>query len=339
MRPDLELAIERLPGLASLALWCRFADTDEDEIAFTDGSTVYAGAKYKKFDAKKRRFICLHEILHVALCHPQRAAQLEKRNLDFDAELLNIAADAIINSSLENLTALETPTDAWTLDNIWRILEETMTEKEKAANAKASSVVSSNVVTLHYSSSASSANKKIANLTRAEFTSASRWSCEELYYFLRAQSQQRTTFLARLAAAYEKDSLGGDLRRSNVAAGEKANFDAPALVPKTGEAKAADEKREWQQRLSLLRGTMPELFARLAGELPKTETPWEQILHAVVQTVFQEAIINDYSRPSRRWLAMERLPIERGRELAFFARRPAQTRRAPRGRARHIRLD
>ncbi len=28
MRPDLESAIEYLPGLASLALWCRFADTD-----------------------------------------------------------------------------------------------------------------------------------------------------------------------------------------------------------------------------------------------------------------------------------------------------------------------
>ena len=80
MRPDLEAAIEYLPGLASLALWCRFADTDEDAIAFTDGSTIYAGADYEKFDDKERRFICLHEILHIALCHPQRFAELEKRD-------------------------------------------------------------------------------------------------------------------------------------------------------------------------------------------------------------------------------------------------------------------
>lgn len=73
MRPDLEAAIEYLPGLASLALWCRFADTDDaDTIAFTDGSTIYAGADYEQFDCSTRRFICLHEILHVALCHPQR---------------------------------------------------------------------------------------------------------------------------------------------------------------------------------------------------------------------------------------------------------------------------
>ncbi len=71
MRLDLEAAIEYLPGLASLALWCRFADTDDvDAIAFTDGSTVYAGAEYERFEQKERRFICLHEILHVALCHP-----------------------------------------------------------------------------------------------------------------------------------------------------------------------------------------------------------------------------------------------------------------------------
>ncbi len=103
MRPDLEAAIEYLPGLAGLALWCRFSDTDDEAIAFTDGSTIYAGADYEKFDDKERRFICLHEILHVALCHPQRFAELQKGDsASFSPKLLNIAADAIINESLEN---------------------------------------------------------------------------------------------------------------------------------------------------------------------------------------------------------------------------------------------
>ena len=77
MRPDLESAIEYLPGLASLALWCNFADTDEDAIAFTDGQTIYAGAEYENFLDKERRFICLHEILHIALCHPNRFLTLD----------------------------------------------------------------------------------------------------------------------------------------------------------------------------------------------------------------------------------------------------------------------
>ena len=298
MRPDLESAIEHLPGLASLALWCLFADADDDEdaIAYTDGGTIYASAGYEKFSAKERRFICLHEILHVALCHPQRAAQLEKRDLDFNHELLNIAADAIINSSLENLTALETPSDAWTLAKIWQALDENITEKEKAANAASLSAAASNVIALHCSyGGAQSQSKKIANLTRAEFTSASRWSCEELYYFLKAQTSARANFLACLVAAYGKDALGGDLRESGKK-GEGTNSGKPQ----------ADEKREWQQRLALLRGTVPELFQRLAGELPKTETPWEQVLRSIVQTAFQETNINDYSRPNRRWLAMEK---------------------------------
>ena len=54
MRLDLESAIEYLPGLASLALWCRFADTDEEAIAYTDGNTIYAGADYEKFEPRTR---------------------------------------------------------------------------------------------------------------------------------------------------------------------------------------------------------------------------------------------------------------------------------------------
>lgn len=310
MRPDLESAIEFLPGLASLALWCNFADADdgEDAIAYTDGGTIYAGAGYEKFSAKERRFICLHEILHVALCHPRRAEQLRRRDLDFDAELLNVAADAIINSSLENLTGLETPSDAWTLAKIWQVLDDNITEKEKAANAANLPPSASSVITLHYSYGAQSQSKKIANLTRAEFVSANRWSCEEFYYFLKAQMQTRANFLACLVAAYRKDALGGDLREvcasgKNI---EKFNPDARAFDEKASQSQTANEKREWQQRLALLRGTVPELFQRLAGELPKVETPWEQILRSVVHTVFQETSITDYSRPSRRWLAMER---------------------------------
>ena len=48
------------------------------------------------------------------------------------------------------------------------------------------------------------------------------------------------------------------------------------------------------------------MLDRLAKELPRVETPWEQIFRSVVQTAFQEAIHKNYSRPSRRWLALER---------------------------------
>lgn len=291
MRPDLEAAIEYLPSLAGLALWCNFADTDQNAIAFTDGNTIYAGAGYEEFEPRTRRFICLHEILHVALCHPQRFAELEKRDrAAFNPQVLNIAADAIINDSLENLTGLKTPNDAWTLAKLWQCLE----KAEKAADP-------TKTVNSSYSSwSAEAQSRKIANLTRAEFVSASRWSCEELYYFLKSQVQSKTELHTFLTEFDERDALSQDLRRSACGKCEtnKSNY-------RDSETTNA-EKQNWQQRLALLRGTVPELFQRLAGELPRVETPWEQVFRNLIQTAFQEATHKNYSRPSRRWLALER---------------------------------
>ena len=296
MRPDLESAIEYLPGLASLALWCRFADTDEEAIAYTDGKTIYAGASYEKFEPKERKFICLHEILHVALCHQQRFDVLEKQDLSFDPLLLNIAADAIINKSLENLTGLETPANAWTLEKVWEVLEKT--DGEKGAVNSGST---------YYSFGAASQSRKIANLTKAEFTQANRWSCEELYYFIKAQSRRRTDFLEIIIEAYGKDSLGGDLCKKRESENGQKEYGSLTNANNCGSAAdVKDKKREWGRRLSLLRGTMPEVFQRLAGELPQVETPWEQILRSIVQTTFQEAIQINYSRPNRRWLSLER---------------------------------
>lgn len=299
MRPDLESAIEYLPGLASLALWCRFADTDEDEVAYTDGSTIYAGADYENFEPKQRRFICLHEILHIALCHPHRFAELKKRDVRFDPKLLNIAADAIINQSLEKLTGLETPPDAWTLARIWQCLEksEDRRDPQSAANSKSSAYYS-------FAAAASQQTRKIANLTRAEFCLVNRWSCEELYYFLKSRCQSETAFYGILIEFDGSDALAGDLRVEQ----QPGAVNASESYKANESEKAAhdDEKREWQQRLNLLRGSVPELLERLAGELPRVETPWEQIFRSVVQTAFQEEVHKNYSRPNRRWLALER---------------------------------
>ncbi|MEJ7860467.1 MAG: VWA-like domain-containing protein [Pyrinomonadaceae bacterium] len=301
MRADLEAAIEYLPGLASLALWCNFADTDEaNAIAFTDGSTIYAGKEYEKFEPKERRFICLHEILHIALCHPQRFAELKKRDPgNSDRKLLNIAADAVINTSLENLTALETPKNAWTLLRIWEWLEKSEDAKNPLA-AETSKNLS------YYSFNATAREqRKIANFTRADFSSVNRWSCEELYYFLRSRCQTESGFHALLVKFDDRDPLAGDLRVEKCNANKSSETRRPNDTTAI-EAKGNEEKRNWQQRLSLLRGSAPELLDRLAAELPRVETPWEQIFRSVVQTAFQEGGVKNYSRPNRRWLALER---------------------------------
>ena len=300
MRSDLEAAIEHLPGLASLALWCNFADTDEDAIAFTDGQTIYAGSDYEDFSDKERRFICLHEILHVALRHPNRFLTLEKQDCDFNPQLLNLAADAVINKALENLTGLDTPSGAWTLERIWSALE-----KSEDGNQRDNSISQSGAPS-NYSFGAISQPRKVGNLTKAEFTLAGRWSCEELYYFLKAQAQKSVCLSSVLISEYEKDSLGGDLRGMNVSSvGDESKNNQKMFAGASVSNNKTDENDDWRQRLMLIRGTMPELFKRLVGEIPQRETPWEQILRSLVQTVFQEETVKNYSRPSRRWLALE----------------------------------
>jgi predicted metal-dependent peptidase len=299
MRSDLEAAIEYLPGLASLALWCNFADTDEDAIAFTDGQTIYAGIGYENFSEKERRFICLHEILHVALQHPNRFLALKKQDCGFNPQLLNLIADAVINKALENLTGLTTPTGAWTLERIWSALEKSEDENQPD-NSNAQSVAPS-----YYSFGAASQSRKIGNLTKAEFTLAGRWSCEELYYFLKARAQKSDFLFSLLISEYEKDSLCGDLRGSNGMIGGELKNGQELFTGASVSNNKTNENDDWRQRLMLIRGIIPELFQRLVGEIPQSETPWEQILRSLVQTAFQEETVKNYSRPSRRWLALE----------------------------------
>ena len=119
MGPDLRDAIEAMPGLGGVALWVKFLDSDDPElIACTDGVYVEAGPRYEKYEDAERRFIVLHELLHVALAHPAREREMERRAEDFDARLYNIACDAIINAALDGAPGVHIPHGAVTLRDL-----------------------------------------------------------------------------------------------------------------------------------------------------------------------------------------------------------------------------
>jgi Putative metallopeptidase domain len=119
MGPDLRNAIEAMPGLGGVALWVKFHDSDDPElIARTDGHQVEAGGRYDEYDDAERRFIVLHELLHVALAHPAREREMQRRTEDFDAQLYNIACDAIINASLIGVRSVRAPDIAVTLEKL-----------------------------------------------------------------------------------------------------------------------------------------------------------------------------------------------------------------------------
>jgi predicted metal-dependent peptidase len=119
MGPDLRDAIEAMPGLGGVALWVKFLDSDDPElIACTDGVHVEAGPGYEKYDEAERRFIVLHELLHVALAHPARGREMERHTQDFDAQLYNIACDAIINAALDGVRGIHITDGAVTLGGL-----------------------------------------------------------------------------------------------------------------------------------------------------------------------------------------------------------------------------
>ncbi len=119
MGPDLRDAIEAMPGLGGIALWVKFLDSDApDLIARTDGIHVEVGPRYNQYTDAERRFIVLHELLHVALAHPVRERELKKRCQDFNPHLYNTACDAIINAALDGVRGARRPDGAVTFEQV-----------------------------------------------------------------------------------------------------------------------------------------------------------------------------------------------------------------------------
>ncbi len=80
----------------------------------------------------------------------------------------------------------------------------------------------------------------------------------------------------------------------------------------------AEELRSWARRLQLSRGVVPGLLERLASDLPRVKTPWEQLLRNFLYRRLGQPRQADYARPSRRWLGLEyELRFREGVALPF----------------------
>src|SRR5262249_6975794 len=112
-----------------------------------------------------------------------------------------------------------------------------------------------------------------------------------------------------------------------------ADFNGKDIMPAMGSSKPAgagsieDEIRAWSSRLNAARGSLAGIFNRLVRELPKVKTPWERILRDFLHRHPRRKRMQDPSRPSRRWLALEGDLREReGVDLPFDrATRAART--------------
>ncbi|SHH33036.1 Predicted metal-dependent peptidase [Cognatiyoonia sediminum] len=95
----LSLLPEIDPAIAALALWCQYRDTNGSTA--TEGETIFVGPEFSLLPISEQTGLISHHILHVALRHSSRRASAQERyGARFQADLYDLACDAIINEAL-----------------------------------------------------------------------------------------------------------------------------------------------------------------------------------------------------------------------------------------------
>ncbi|MEM7642337.1 MAG: VWA-like domain-containing protein [Pseudomonadota bacterium] len=97
-RAALQDLAETDPAIAALSLWCEHRDGGA---TMTRGTTITYGPDFADLPAHEQRGLAAHHILHVALRHSARLADLQARLGDgFAPDRYNMAADAVVNEAL-----------------------------------------------------------------------------------------------------------------------------------------------------------------------------------------------------------------------------------------------
>lgn len=112
--------IVKSPGFASIAASVKHivltpGSNMFSHVAFTDGWSVWYAGGFFKESIKAQAAIVIHEVLHVALRHPQRALKFKSNHghpyggKNFDSYMWNIAADCVVNLSTMSLSWVQAP--------------------------------------------------------------------------------------------------------------------------------------------------------------------------------------------------------------------------------------
>lgn len=125
--------VEYAPSTGGLALWVQHQDLPDEGAqppkrgapakapappVTTDGYTIRYSATFDALPLAEQVGWVAHEVLHIALRHPQRFLDLQHRLGDADLQLFNLCADAIVNSTLDHLSWLQLPDKAVTIDQL-----------------------------------------------------------------------------------------------------------------------------------------------------------------------------------------------------------------------------
>ncbi len=339
--PAVQRMLEYAPASGSLALWVQHRDVpadDEETPVFgrtrrpprpavtTDGSHLYYARSFDALTIEQQTGWVAHGVLHIALRHVPRLQALRRTGVDVDAELFNLCADAIVNSALSHHGWLALPKGGVTLE---QLLKEVLGIETTAEAALAQWDV-----------------ERLYRLIddRRPLTERERW------YLTRQQREKAGKDGGR------KDGGGASAQRADRGAGESASdeeaqrdarlprrIDGPRasrlrvlavdalrdLVPSDDARSAPEDEaelaRDWSERLLRAQagdGAM-SLLRVLPADVPRTRTPWEQVLRRHLARGLSRTPGLSWSRPARSYLANQgrthrgqRLPFEPGHTTA-----------------------
>ena len=271
--------VEYAPATGGLALWVRHQDVppgpgdiDTAPVVVTDGHTLFYGAAFEALPLAEQTGWVAHEVLHIALRHPQRFLDLRHLIGDVDLPLFNRCADAIVNSTLGHLSWLQLPAKAVTLESLL-------------------------ATTLGI--------KQVAEAALLE------WDVERLYRAIDDRQSDGKNGQRDGPRAKNARALGAD---------SHADLQPGAQVQAAPEDEA-EQAREWSERIARAHANdgVFSMWRTLIADLPRTRTPWEQVLRTQLARRLAPKRDISWSRPSRSYLANQgragahrRMPWEPG---------------------------
>lgn len=303
--------VEFAPSTGGLALWVKHRDLppeiDPGPVA-TDGDTVYYGASFERLSLHAQVGLVAHEVLHIALQHPQRYLDLQHLLGDVDLELFNICADAIVNSALSHLSWLELPVSSvfleklllatlgvdvgvdkalleWDVERLYRAIDDRRAaDKGRPRKTR---------------------RRRRGGIGDSQPGAEGRASRNPVEDSTRSEAREDGPMSARVR------SLGAETH---------ADLFPQPDVQKQPELEA-EQAREWSERI--LRAHAGDgahsMLRALIADLPKIRTPWEQILRTQLARGLSIQPNLSWSRPARSYIANQgrigpgrRLPWEPG---------------------------
>lgn len=283
--------VEYAPSTGGLALWVRHhdlaADTPQAGPVATDGTTIFYAASFEALPLAEQTGWVAHEVLHIALRHAPRFAELQQLIGSADPRLFNTCADAIVNSTLSHLGWLALPAGAVRLDALLR---------------------------------------QALGIEQPVERALLEWDVERLYRAIadrsapatRAGDRQDDDPQRRRRSA--RDESTREERERALAPAEHADL-LPAPEGQHLPEQEAQAAREWAERITRAHAGdgAHSMLRTLLADLPRVRTPWEQVLRGQLARSLAPQPELSWSRPSRSYLANQgrlgahrRMPFEPG---------------------------